>query len=189
MSNLTVDKIDADIAGLMNGFGFDSRPIPSLFSLLRLSLFIPLLSAFFSLISILSIYLFYKGSDSSFGGYFSYLLSDGWIVVIPTVVIGLFFSFMTYNSLIMYMSVPKELRDKSVILGHLKKVACRTASAFLLLMLLTALLSGTYSRLAFAIPLLELVMFFAINLVVGSEINRLGAGLALEKISNLIKKI
>jgi hypothetical protein len=189
MNNLTFDKIDADISYLMDGVSTHNNHVPSPFTLLKLSMVVPFASVFFTLISMLTIYVFYKGDDATFSGYFSYLLSDGWVVLVPTIVIGMFFSFMAYNNLIMYMSVPKGLREKSIILKHLRIVVYRTAKIFMLLMLAAALVSGFYSRLAFAIPLLEVMTFFGVNIVVSAEINRLGAGIALEKISKLISKI
>lgn len=189
MNNLTSEKIDADIGILLDGFSLNKRHIPSPLTLLRLSMVIPLISICLSLLSMLIIYISDEYVEHSVIGYINYLFSDGWIVVLPTMGISAFFSFMTYNNLAMYKAVPKSLRENSLLIGHLKAVAKRTVALFLSLMLLASLFSGHYSRAAFAIPLLEFVMFFGVNLVIGSEINRLGAGAVLEKISNLIKKI
>jgi len=71
----------------------------------------------------------------------------------------------------------------------LRRISKRTVCVFLLLMLVSTILSVFKSWAALAVPALEFALLFAINMVVGAEINRLGAGLALEKISTLIKKI
>jgi ABC-type multidrug transport system permease subunit len=191
MSNFTRAEIDADIAMLTNNFSSGMRIIPSNSDLFKKCLFIPLISFLLSCVSTLTFYLVssmkYKYAYSD--GYINFLTSEGWVLLVPTAIVGLLFAFMTYNNLIMYMAVPEDIRRKSVILIHLRKLVKRTVALFLILMIFSALLSGLIPWLAFAIPALLFVLLFAISLVVGSEINRLGAGLALEKISKLLKKI
>ena len=191
MSNFTRAEIDADIAMLTNNFSSGMRIIPSNSDLFKKCLFIPLISFLLSCVSTLTFYLVssmkYKYAYSD--GYINFLTSEGWVLLVPTAIVGLLFAFMTYNNLIMYMAVPEDIRRKSVILIHLRKLVRRTVALFLILMIFSALLSGLIPWLAFAIPALLFVLLFAISLVVGSEINRLGAGLALEKISKLLKKI
>jgi hypothetical protein len=87
------------------------------------------------------------------------------------------------------MAVPKNVREKSVILLHLKKIVQRTVSVFAFLMFFAALASSYVSWAVLAIPVLMMVLFFSVNIIVSSEINRLGAGIALEKVSSLLKKI
>lgn len=189
MNNLTMANVDADISMLMDGFSSDKRFIPSVSKLLKISTFTPFLAGVLSFISVIAVYFSVYQERASLKGFWDFFTSEGWVVVAPTVIVGLLFSFMTYTNLMVYMTVPDSLRNKSIILNHLKKVAQRTVTVFLMLMALSALLSGVYSWMAFAIPGLLFILFFAVNLVVGAEINRLGAGLALKKISELINKI
>lgn len=188
MANLTTAQVNADITMLTNGFSSGERIIPSNSSLIKTSFFIPAISVFLSLLSTVSVYL--PGSASkSMEGYFEFLVSDGWIVVLPTAIVGMLFALMTYNNMIMYMSIPKHVRETSLILSHLKKIAKKTIILFLVLMCVSTVLAGFNSWFAFGVTALEVVFFFTINIAIGAEINRLGAGLALEKISSIIKKI
>ncbi|KAF6653080.1 hypothetical protein HFD91_21095 [Enterobacteriaceae bacterium EKM102V] len=189
MSNLTMAKIDADISMLMESLSSKHRLIPSSLKLLKLSLFVPTLALIAAFMSDVIGYVSLFGSQSSLEGYSLYFLSDGWAVVIPTLIIGVIFAFMTYNNLMLYMAVPSEARRNSLILSHLRRISKRTVCVFLLLMLVSTILSVFKSWAALAVPALEFALLFAINMIVGAEINRLGAGLALEKISTLIKKI
>ncbi|MEG3126671.1 hypothetical protein SC171_16640 [Pantoea cypripedii] len=191
MSNFTKADIDADIAMLTDKISAGGRIIPSNSDLLKKCFFIPVVSIFLSLISTWVLYFIdsLKYSYISSEGYANYLVSEGWVVLVPTAIIGLLFSFMAYNNLIMYLTLSEELRKKSLILNHLRKVVQKTVVFFLVIMILSAILSGFVSWLAFGVPAAELALFFIVNLVVGMEMNRLGAGLALEKISNLIKNI
>ncbi|KHE00988.1 hypothetical protein NL54_13120 [Pantoea stewartii] len=188
MANLTTAQVNADITMLTNGFSSDERVIPSNSSLIKTSFFVPALSVFLSLLSTVSVYL--PGSaPKSIEGYFEFLLSDGWIVVLPTAIVGMLFALMAYNNMIMYMTIPQHVRQSSLILSHLKNIAKKTIIFFLVLMCVSTVLAGFYSWFAFGVTALEVVLFFTINIAIGAEVNRLGAGVALEKISNIIKKI
>lgn len=191
MSNFTKAEIDADITMLTDKISAGGRIIPSNSDLLKKCFFIPTVSIFLSLISTWVLYFTdsLKYSYISSEGYANYIVSEGWVVLVPTAIIGLLFSFMAYNNLIMYLTLSEELRKNSLILNHLRKVVQKTVVFFLVIMILSAILSGFVSWLAFGVPAAELALFFIVNLVVGMEMNRLGAGLALEKISNLIKNI
>ncbi|ORM59982.1 hypothetical protein PRCB_10825 [Pantoea rodasii] len=189
MTNFTMAKVDADVSMLMDSLSSSHRLIPSSLQLLRLSFVVPVISLVAALVGDVIGYVSLFGSQSSLQGYYSYLFSDGWAVVIPTVIIGLLFALMTYNNLMLYMAVPESTRHASIILRHLRKIAKRTVSIFMILMFVAAFLSLFKSWASLAIPALEFVLLFALNMIVGAEINRLGAGLALEKISSLIKKI
>jgi len=191
MSNFTRAEIDADIAMLTNKISLGGRIIPSNSDLLKKCFFIPIVSIFLSVFSTWVLYFIdsSKYSYISSEGYANYLVSEGWVVIVPTAIIGLFFSFMVYNNLIMYLTLSEELRENSLVLRRLRKVVKRTVALLLVIMLISAILSGFISWLAFGVPAAELALFFIVNLVVGMEINRLGAGLALEKISSVIKKI
>ncbi|MGF6477309.1 type III secretory pathway component EscU [Pantoea dispersa] len=189
MTNFTMAKVDADVSMLMDSLSSSHRLIPSSFQLLRLSLVVPAISLIAALMSDVIGYVSLFGSQSSLEGYYYYLLSDGWAVMIPTVIIGLLFAFMTYNNLMLYMAIPESTRHASLILSHLRKIAKRTVTMFLLLMFVAAFLSLFKSWVSLVIPALEFILLFVLNMIIGAEISRLGAGLALEKISHLIKKI
>ncbi|ORM90093.1 hypothetical protein HA50_26340 [Pantoea cypripedii] len=189
MSNFTMTKVDDDVSMLIESLSSSNRLIPSSLRLLKLSFVVPAIALIAAFMSDVIGYASLSDSQFSLQGYYFYFLSDGWAVVVPTLLIGLLFAFMTYNNLMLYMAVPENARRNSLVLSHLRKIAKRTVNVFLLLMFVSAILSVFKAWAALAIPALEFALLFAVNMIVGAEINRLGAGLALEKISNLIKKI
>lgn len=189
MNTITVADVNADVSMLMGSFSEEARVIPSSAALFKISTAVPLIAFVLSIFSDIIGYISLDRSESSLNGLYNYFLSDGWAVLVPTAIIGLLFTFMTYNNLMMYMAVPEAARRQSVILSHLKKIVKRTVKLFLALMIIATVFSSVINWLAFAIPLLLFILLFAVNLVVGAEINRLGAGIALEKISKLINKI
>ncbi|PIJ48161.1 hypothetical protein BOM23_24125 [Erwinia sp. OLMDLW33] len=189
MSNFTIAKINADISMLMESLSASERLIPSSGRLLKLSLLVPTTALIAAFISDIIGYTCLLGSQASLRGYYSYFLSDGWAIVIPTFIIGLLFAAMTYNNLTLYMVVPEHARRKSLILRHLRKIAKRTVGVFIFLMIGSAILSGFKAWYGLAIPALEFALLFTINIIIGAEINRLGVGIAVEKMSKLISNI
>ncbi|MEN4892601.1 hypothetical protein [Erwinia billingiae] len=191
MSQFTKAEIDADMAMLTEKIASGCTVIASSSDLFKNSFFIPVLSFILSLVNTWTFYyinsLRYKYAYSE--GYIDFLTSDGLMVLVPTIVIGLLFSLMAYNNLLLYLSIPDDVRKKSLLLSHLRKVVFCTVIFFLAFMLISVILSSFISWFAFGVPILELALLFVVNLIIGMEINRLGAGMALEKISKLISKI
>ncbi|MGC0946826.1 hypothetical protein WKH55_20505 [Pantoea agglomerans] len=189
MKGLVASEINTDLSMVLDGFKTDERIVPSALELFKLSGFIPALSLLLSFISSSIVYFSGYKPSLTFNGFIEYFLSDGWVFLVPTLPIGLVFMLMTYNNMILYLAIPNDIRTRSLVIEHLKIITQRTVLFFVIIMLMATLLSAFSTWLAFAVPALEFALLFAVNIIVGMEINRLGAGLALEKISNLIKKI
>lgn len=189
MGNLTVEKVEADVNYLIDSFGSNKRLIPSSSDLLKKTSSIPLLAVVLSLISTVVFYFSSAWNEKTLAGYMHFLATEGWVVVVPTAIIGLFFILFSYSKIMMYLTFPEDVRSKSILLKHLGKITSRTVSLFVFLMMCSVVLAAISPWFSFAIPALLLSMLFAMGIIIGSEINRLGSGIALEKISNLIKKI
>ena len=189
MQNLTVADVNADISMLMEGFSSDKRIVPSSSHLLKMSVTLPLTAISLSFLSAVIIFLTGYKVELTLLSFFDYFLSDGWIFVAPTIVVGLLFSLMTYNNIMLYLAVPEDIRQKSLLLSHFKLLAKRTILLFLKLMVAAIFLSGVSTWFAFAISGLLFALLFIVSLIVGSEINRLGVGIVVDKISSLVKSI
>ncbi|MCM2447854.1 MULTISPECIES: hypothetical protein [unclassified Rahnella] len=189
MGNLTVEQVEADVNYLMDSLDSNKRLIPSSSVLLKKVSLIPLLSVVLSFISTVVFYFSAEWNEKTITGYMHFLATEGWAVVVPTTIIGLFFVLLTYNKLLMYLTLPDDVRNKSIILQHLHKVTSRIISLFIFLMVCSGVLAAMSPWFCFAIPALLLVMMFAMGIVIGSEVSRLGSGMALEKISKLVKNI
>jgi len=189
MTNLTAAQVEADVDRLMGSLGANQREIPSATSLMKRSSALPLFSAALSILSTLIFYLSFNREDTSMEGFLNFFVSEGWYLLAITVGIGLFVFLMTYNNQLTYLSLPSSIRNESLIVSHLGKIVRKSVITFCLLMIMSCLLSGISVWFAIAVPALLLALFVITSILVSAEINRLGAGLALEKISNLIKKI
>ena len=189
MANLTAAQVEADVDLLMCCLGANHREIPSAASLSKRSSVLPLFAAVLSVLSTIIFYVAFYKSDASIAGFLKFFTSEGWYLVAITAGIGLFVFLMTYNNQLTYLSLPSKLRNESLILSHIGRIVRKSVIIFCSLMILSSLLSGVSVWFALAVPALLLMLFVITSILVSAEINRLGAGLALEKISNLIKKI
>ena len=189
MSILTAAQVEADVNYLMESLDVNKRLIPSASELLKKSTAIPLLAIVLSFFSTILFYVSSEWNEKTIAGFFHFFTNEAWVVVAPCVVIGLVFIVFSYNQLMMYLSVPEDVRNTSFILNHLRKVTSRVGSTFIGLMICAVFLTPLSPWFACAIPGLLFALIFAVGFIVGGEINRLGTGMALEKISNLLKKI
>ncbi|MFT4273127.1 MAG: hypothetical protein QM578_19145 [Pantoea sp.] len=189
MKNFMASDVSADLSMVLEGFSTDKRILPSCLELFKFSALIPSVSLLLSFISSSVVYFSGYKPLLNLDGFLEYFLSDGWVFLAPTLVVGVIFMLMAYNNMILYLTIPDDVRTRSLVIEHLKKITQRTVGFFVMLMLAATLVSGFSPWFAFSIPALEFILLLAVNMIIGVEINRLGAGLALEKISNLIKKI
>lgn len=120
MGNLTVEQVEADVDYLMGSLGSNKRLIPSPSVLLRTTSSIPLLSVVLSFISTLVFYFSADWTEKTTAGLLYFLATEGWVVILATTIIGLFFMLLTYNKVLMYFTLPEDVRNKSTILQHLK---------------------------------------------------------------------
>lgn len=189
MANLTTAQVEADVDLLMDCLGAKYREIPSAASLLKRSSALPLFAVVLSVLSNLVFYYSFYKEDATISGFLSFFVSEGWYLIAITAGIGLFVFFMVYNNQLTYLSLPSNVRNKSLIVSHVSKIVRKSVVAFCSLMIVSSLLSGISVWFALAVPALLLALFVVTSILVSAEINRLGAGMALEKISSLIKKI
>ncbi|TPG56811.1 hypothetical protein [Ewingella americana] len=189
MGNLTAAQIEADVNFLINGLDTEHRQIPSPTELMKRSAAIPFFSVLLSILSTVIFYASFDKDDASIKGFIIFLISEGWYLLAITAAVGLLVFLMTYNNQLTYMSLPLEVRSNSLLVSHLAKIVRKSIITFCTLMIISCLLSGLSAWFAIAVPVLLLSLFIVSSILVSFEINRLGAGLALEKISKLIKNI
>lgn len=189
MANLTAAQVEADVDLLMGCLGANHREIPLASSLMKRSSVLPLFATVLSVLSTVIFYVSFYKEEASLDGFTHFFASDGWYLTAITAGIGLFVFMMTYNNQLTYLSLPAHVRGKSLIVGHIGQIVRKSFITFSSLMILSCLFSGISVWFAVAVPALLLTFFIVTSILVSAEINRLGAGLALEKISNLIKKI
>jgi len=189
MANLTAAQVEADVDLLMGCLGANHREIPLASSLMKRSSMLPLFATVLSVLSTIVFYVSFYKEEASLAEFMHFFTSEGWYLSAITAGIGLFVFMMTYINQLTYLSLPSHVRKESLIVGHIGKIVKKSIATFCSLMILSCLLSGVSVWFAVAVPALLLAFFVVTSILVSAEINRLGAGLALEKISSLLKKI
>lgn len=190
MSKLTVKDVNEDLNMLLSCFGEQSRDIPSFGDIASKSVLVPLVSVCASIIGVVFFYasglIRHPDTVDNFGVFF---FNEGWYPVAASAVVGLLFFAMCYTNLTLYVTIPQEVREKSVLVQHMVKLVRKSVMTFFILIGLAACFTALEPALIFAIPVGTFIFLFVINIVISLEINRLGMGPALEKLSALVKKI
>lgn len=189
MKGFMSSDISADLSMLMEGFASHERIVPSASISLKLSVAIPMATLILNIISTSLVYFSGYNPELTLHDFIGYFFTVGWVFVTPTLIVGFLFTLITYKSISLYLAVPENIRKRSLVIQHLRKVTQKIIAFFLILMLIATLLSGYSAWFAFSIAGLLFSLLCIVKLIVGSEINRLGVGLLIEKISNLVKKI
>lgn len=186
---ITMMEVNEDIQSLIINMSRAGRRLPSVAQLLRLGIKIPFFTMLCSLAGLSVIYISKPSYQGDTLGFFSFIFFEGWIVHVLCVALGAIFFLMSYFSLNTYLSIPEECFSKSIVLKHLKNTARKTVYFFMALMIASVFMTLISPRFVFLIPTLQIVMFFIVNIVISFEINRLGAGIFMEKLADIIKKI
>lgn len=190
MSELSVKDVNADLSLLVDRFINSDRMIPSFSEIAKRGLFVPFISVVLSLISVVLFYFTLMAERTiSLPGFRDFFMEEGWYPIAATLFTGFCFFVMSYTNLMLYVAIPNDARNKSIVIRHLKGIIKKTVSCFIVLVSLSAFLTAFEPVFAFVIPGLMFMFVFVINIVVSAEINRLGMGFAIEKIGKLIKKI
>lgn len=183
-------RIKEDVTMVLNSFNAVNRTVPSIKQILKISAAIPMIAISLSIINVIWFFTFYSES-LSFGReyYLSEILGGFLYVTIPTFVIGMLLFVMLYNNAILYLSIPEKAREESLLISHIRSVVKRISIGFITLNVFFILFSGVAPILVYATPLSTFLLLFTFGLVVSAEINRLGIGPVMVKLSELVKKI
>ncbi|MEA9392707.1 hypothetical protein SJI19_19565 [Acerihabitans sp. TG2] len=190
MSELSVRGVNEDLSLLVNSLSDSDKLIPSFVEIAKRSMVIPCFSIALSFIGVVNFYLSLMAERAiSLSNFRVFFWEEGWYPVAASVVVGLLFFIMSYTNLTLYMTIPSDIRNKSLVMKHIRGLIKKTILIFISLICLVTVFTGVVPALTFAVPGITFVFLFAINIVVSVEVNRLGMGPMMEKISKLIKKI
>lgn len=183
-------RIKEDVTMILNSFNTADRTAPSIKQILKISIFIPLIAISLSIINVICFFTF-NSKSLKFGveHYLSEIFGGLLYATLPTVVVGLLLFVMIYNNAILYLSIPEGVREQSLLIGHIRNVVKRILMGFVTINVIFILLSGMAPILVFATPLTTFLLLFTFGLVVSAEINRLGMGPVMDKLSGLVKKV
>lgn len=106
-----------------------------------------------------------------------------------TLVFGLGIGVGWYGPALIYLSIPKEVKAKSILINSLKKTASRMGVFFITCNLILAVLAIFYRDALYVAPFLLVVTFLITQGVVSAELTRYGLPSAITKLGKLVRKI
>lgn len=189
---ITQNDVNNDLNMLTSELAGQNRQLVSPVAALKLSMAWPMVCVSAYAISLaVSVMLFKTPDDPFFSGlnpYFHYMGAD-----LAAGAISLFFAlaigFGLYGPAMAYLSIPKEVRQKSLIISRLKKTAAKMAVITAGCNFVLAIISLFYSAAICAAPIMLLVTFLVMQGVMSAEITRYGMSTVIGKVSKLLKKI
>ncbi|MEB6622667.1 hypothetical protein [Enterobacter roggenkampii] len=176
-----------EIAEIISGISGDERPVSSPKQAFQLVAIYP---AMMLLTITLMWFAFYvsviQAGDNSGVGLRFYLEAaqlvmgyGGWISLGVTTVVAIFFILINYSSVLVYLSIPEDIRDRSIIITSIRSTVKKMAlilwgSATLLS--LVGIISDCGILLAGSVPAFLFISIFVINGYLGIQSARYGLG-------------
>ncbi len=111
------------------------------------------------------------------------------IPVYGAVVIGFFQVIMFAPQVAMYLSLPIHVRERSLVMRALRKVAMKCLLTMTALVLLANISAIFYPIMLFSTPIIMVLSIFVFNYIIGFEISKYGLAPAIQKISNILEKV
>lgn len=182
-------RVREDVTMILNSFNANNMVIPSIKQILKISTFLPLVAIALSILNVMFFFTFHSES-LSFGReyYWDEVLGGLLYAALPTVIVGFLLFVMFYNNAVLYLSIPEDTRNKSLLIRHIRTVVKRISIGFIALNVIFILFAGMAPILVFATPLSTFLLLFTFGFVVSAEVNRLGMGPIMDKLSEIVRK-
>lgn len=195
MATLTRNDINTDITMISESLNNELQPLVSVGAAFRLSGGLSFTCVSFYLIVLLwKVFNFTPPADDFFSPTYLDSLVHYMGMYIAAVFAAAVFagaiSLILYPTSIAYLSVPKSVRDRSVIINRIKVTVRKVAKIIVfvngLFAIAGCLISMNFLMLA---PFSVMFSFIALQIIIGAELTRYGVAPLMEKLVKLIKKI
>jgi len=188
---ITQNDVGNDIKMITDSLSDKNRPLIAPVAALKIAMLWPglcllgYLSAFAWIISTyVPVYDVYGDPVSIFWDY-----SFGFASLSVTVIFGLAIGAGMYGPALFYLTIPETIRDQSLIISHMKKLAKKLGVFFILCNLALALAVCFYSELMVASPFLLMFSFIIMQGILSAEMTRYGIAPLMKKMVSLARKI
>lgn len=190
---LTQNDINNDIKMLSDSVTDIHRPLVSSGEALKLALFWPGICVLcYAMVTILMVLNFVPSPDA-YGDPISLLSADGLYGNFAAVAVGTVFAlgigFGFYGPALMYLTIPEDIRNKSIIINRLKKIVKKVGGFFLVCHFALALFACFYRDAIYGMPVLVILSFLITQGIISAEIARYGVAPAMKKMVSLARKI
>ncbi|WP_336803994.1 hypothetical protein [Erwinia aphidicola] len=192
MTSLTREDIGQDLSLLKDSITNNELLLASPFAAIKLSSILPL---FYMGIYGMAIYwrwCFYVPMDDAFGDTISF--SNFMSSEIGFSAFGFVFTIAIaaslYGPALLYLSIPRHVREKSVVLKKMKSLIKRMAIIAVFINVVVAVIGATWIVEALSVaPFVMMLSFFVMQWIVSAELTRYGISPVMKKLSALVKKI
>lgn len=188
---ITQADVNNDIRMLAESIEDDRRVLVSPLHALKLSMLWPLSCAVVYAIAISWIaYDFAPHVDhfdnmTTLTGEYGFVIAASAIAIVFSLLIGV----SLYGPALAYLSLSKEAREKSLIIGRLKKISFKMGLFFFLCNLAVAIVSFKIPYVLAVSPAALIISFLIMQGVIGAEMTRYGMSTVFGKLNKLAKKI
>jgi len=190
---ITQNDINNDIKMLSDNISDMNRPLVSSGKALKLALFWPGIYVLGYAVAVVWMIVTFVPVHDLVGNTM-YLLDGGGlggnlIAAAFGTVFGFGFGFGFYGPALMYLTIPEDIRNKSIIIARLKKIVIKAGRFFLICHFALALFTCFFRDAIYGMPVLVILSFFITQSIISAEIGRYGIAPAMEKMVSLARKI
>lgn len=188
---ITQNDVNNDLNMLAKSIEHTNRPLVSPLQALRISAIWPMICMAAYMIALAWIILTFKvPNDPFFDAVNPYLHYLG--VNLAASLLSLIFAMGImvglYGPSLAYLSIPKDIRDKSLVIKRLKHVIKRLGIITIACNMLLAVFSLFYPIAICASPLMLVISFLVMQMIVSAEIARYGMSSVMGKLAGMMKK-
>ena len=188
-----------EIAIMISGLSQDDRPVVSLSEAILLSSKFPLLALIINVLAWCVFYLkviFISDNDGlpmafyieSFELIMSY---GGWMSLVVTLMLTFIFTLIFISQAMIFLSIPKSLREKSIVIGTIKSGIAKISWSLLVILSLVLIL-GVFSSstfiMKFAVPSAVFISIFIFMIYISMQSVRFGLGPFISAAKHLFRK-
>lgn len=189
---LTQNDINNDIKMLSDSVTDIHRPLVSPGKALKLALFWPGICVLSYAVAVIWMVVKFIPPDEPFfaslSPYIHYLGGNFAAAAVGTVfALGIGLGF--YGPALMYLTIPEDIRNKSIIINRAKRIVKKVGGFFLVCHFALALLTCFISDAIYGMPVLVMLSFFITKGIISAEIARYGVAPAMKKMVSLARKI
>lgn len=188
-----------EIAEIIAGIGSDERPVSSSKEAFKIVAIYPVMMV---LTVILMWFIFYAmmvltgdntGQKISFYFEAAQLIMGygGWISIGATIVIAVFFMLINYSTVLIYLSIPENIRRRSKIIASMRsmiKKMCLTLWVGATLFSFVGILSHWMILMAVSVPVVMFLSIFIVNGYIGMQSARYGLGAVMSTANKMLSQ-
>ncbi|EGT5763994.1 hypothetical protein G9X52_01815 [Cronobacter sakazakii] len=189
---ITVNDVNNDIKMLTDSLKDKQRPLVSPVKALWMSMRLPMACLLAYAVALCWILLTFEAPKDPFydsiDPYFHYLGANIAASAI-CLLFAFFIGFGLYGPSLAYLSIPEEIRAKSLILNRLRALVFKSGIAVFMFNAILAAVACVYPDAICASPVLFIISFIVMQSIISAEMTRYGVSSVMSKLTKMVNKI